>query len=209
MLVRLICSRTKSISNLSISYWRFLFSYLSKLFVLLACLYLNLSKNSSLTAFFRKADAKVRTFSELPKLFRRKFSKSFFDRLFTTLSLFQHFNLSAFLSRKRVQNYCFTAYAPNIPASFFQGKCDFSPKSLILKRCRKAGFNCAFLYIQAPIPYYLYARTQANRPDYLHSCNRPITLWLIAQTGWQDSLHRYVFPVTGSKRTCNRERGHV
>ena len=68
------------------------------------------------------------------------FQKVFFDRLFITLSPFQHFNLSAFLSRKRVQNYCFTAYAPNIPASFFQRKCDFSPKLLILKRCRAAYF---------------------------------------------------------------------
>ena len=155
MLVRLICSRTKSISNLSISYWRFLFSYLSKLFVLLACLYLNLSKNSSLKAFFRKADAKVRTIFELPKLFRRFFQKVFFDRLFITLSLFQHFNLSAFLSRKRVQNYCFTAYVPNIPASFFQGKCDFSPKLLILKRCRTTCFFKHILPFKYPLPYFL------------------------------------------------------
>ena len=155
MLVRLICSRTKSISNLFISYWRFLFSYLSKLFVLLACLYLNLSKNSSLTAFFRKADAKVRTIFELPKLFRRFFQKVFFDRLFITLSPFQHFNLSAFLSRKRVQNYCFTAYAPNIPASFFQRKCDFSPKLLILKRCRTTCFFKHILPFKYPLPYFL------------------------------------------------------
>ena len=46
--------------------------------VLLACSYLNLSKNSSLNTFFSKADAKVRTIFELPKLFRSFFSKSFF-----------------------------------------------------------------------------------------------------------------------------------
>ena len=118
------------------------------------------------TAFFRKADAKVRTIFELPKLFRRFFSKSFFDRLFITLSLFQHFNLSAFLSRKRVQNYCFTAYAPNIPASFFQGKCDFSPKLLILKRCRTTCFFKHILPFKYPLPYFLTrARIQGNSPQ--------------------------------------------
>ena len=86
------------------------------------------------------------------------FQKVFFDRLFITLSPFQHFNLSAFLSRKRVQNYCFTAYAPNIPASFFQGKCDFSPKLLILKRCRTTCFFKHILPFKYPLTLFLNAR---------------------------------------------------
>jgi len=45
--------------------------------VLLACLYLNLSKNSSLMAFFRKADAKVELFS-----IRAKHSHLFFFTFF-------------------------------------------------------------------------------------------------------------------------------
>ena len=106
--------------------------------VLLACLYLNLSKNSSLCAFFAKADAKVRTIFKLPKLFRRNFQKSFFERWFVTLTSFQHFNSSAFLSRKRVQKYCFTTYPPNIRNTFLQTFCIRSHNSLILKRCRKA-----------------------------------------------------------------------
>jgi len=92
------------------------------------------------------------------------FQKVFFDRLFITLSLFQHFNLSAFLSRKRVQNYCFTAYAPNIPASFFQGKCDFSPKLLILKRCRTTCFFKHILPFKYPLPYLLTRAYTRNLP---------------------------------------------
>ena len=74
-------------------YWRFLLLpiYISNL-VLLACSYLNLSKNSSLTAFFRKADAKVRTFFWTTKTFQKKFSKKFFQRRFVTLTSFQYFN---------------------------------------------------------------------------------------------------------------------
>ncbi|MBR4043429.1 MAG: hypothetical protein IKJ10_02125, partial [Bacteroidaceae bacterium] len=66
-------------------------------FVLLACLYLNLSKNSSLTAFFWKADAKVRTIFEPPKLFRRNFQKKFFSgdsRPSTLFSISTHLRFS-------------------------------------------------------------------------------------------------------------------
>ena len=61
--------------------------------VLLACSYLNLSKNSSLNAFVLKADAKVRSFFELPKLFRSFFKKFFLKRKFISQTLFQNFNL--------------------------------------------------------------------------------------------------------------------
>ena len=57
-----------------------------------------------------------------------------------TLTLFQYFNSSAFLSRKRVQNYCFTAYAPNIRNTFLLKICILLLNSLILKRCRKTYF---------------------------------------------------------------------
>ena len=67
----LICSRTESVYLLVSSIDGFCFFVISQTkLVLLACLYLNLSKNSSLTAFFRKADAKVRLFFEPPKLFQ-------------------------------------------------------------------------------------------------------------------------------------------
>ena len=70
-------------------------------------------------ASFSKADAKVRTFFWTTKTFQKKFSKKvFFKRWFKTLTSFQYFNSSAFLSRKRVQNYCFTAYPPNIRNTF-------------------------------------------------------------------------------------------
>ena len=135
----LICSRTESVSLL-IKYWRFLlFVIFQTNLVLLACLYLNLSKNSSLTAFFWKADAKVRLIFEPPKLFRRNFQKSFFWSGSSCFRSFvQHFNSSAFLSRKRVQNYCFTTYLPNLSTIFFQSICKLFANSLI---CRGVGFR--------------------------------------------------------------------
>ena len=61
--------------------------------VLLACSYLNLSKNSSLSPSFSKADAKVRTFSEPPKLFRSFFKSFFWSGSSYPHLCFQNFNL--------------------------------------------------------------------------------------------------------------------
>ena len=70
-------------------YWRFLFLTYVRI-VLLACSYLNLSKNSSLNTSVSKEDAKVRLIFELPKIFRSFFSKKiFFEAVrFKTSSLF-------------------------------------------------------------------------------------------------------------------------
>ena len=62
------------------------------------------------------------------------FKKVFFDgQRFKNLISVQHFNSSAFLSRKRMQNYCFTTYPPNTSGTFFIRKCNFFAKSLIFK----------------------------------------------------------------------------
>ena len=74
------------------------------------------------------------------------FKKVFFEWKFKTSSLFQHFNSSAFLSRKRVQNYCFTAYTPNLINTFLLTFCILLHKSLILKRSvkhKKGRETCA------------------------------------------------------------------
>ena len=92
-------------------------------------------------AFFSKVDAKVRLIFELPKLFRVFFKKFFLKRKLMSLIFVQYFKSSAFLSRKRVQKYCFTAYPPNHPNTFLQIFCSCSRKSLILKRCRTADFK--------------------------------------------------------------------
>ena len=105
-------------------------------------------------AFFSKADAKVRTFFEPPKLFRRNFQKKVFQWRFVTLSLFQYFNSSAFLSRKRVQKYCFTTYPPNIRNTFLQTFCRFSRNSLITKRCRTTYFRTSMHETKDATPYY-------------------------------------------------------
>ena len=86
----LICSRTKSIFNL-FKLLTVSVSYLSK--TCTTCLFISKSfKELFFMAFFPKADAKVRTFSELPKLFRSFFQKVFFDRSFILNSVSHHFN---------------------------------------------------------------------------------------------------------------------
>ena len=114
-------------------------------------------------ASFSKADAKVRTIFEPPKLFRSFFSKSFFEAAGSnSCSFVQYFNSSAFLSRKRVQKYCFTAYTPNHPDTFFILFCFYMPKSLILKRCRRACFITSGFSWWSVIPYYLYTRAHTR-----------------------------------------------
>ena len=109
--------------------------------VLLACLYLNLSKNSSSWLSFTEADAKVRQIFEPPKLFEENFSKSFHWLVVHNLFPFQYFNLTAFLSRKRMQNYCFTTYLPNIIAYFFATFCNLIANSLICRCVIQQGFS--------------------------------------------------------------------
>ena len=79
----------------------------------------------------------------------QNFSEVFFQKSFfwsgkvQNLIFVQYFNSSAFLSRKRVQNYCFKTYTPNHPDTFFILFCNYLPKSLILKRCRRADFKAS------------------------------------------------------------------
>ena len=72
-----------------------------------------------------------------------------------TLTSFQYFNSSAFLSRKRVQNYCFTAYTPNILNTFLLKICIFLLNSLIFKRCRTTSNGREVCLFDTSIPYYL------------------------------------------------------
>ena len=131
-------------------------SYLSKNCT--TCLFISKSfKELFFMAFFSKADAKVRLIFELPKLFEVFFSKkSFFWKWQVQDPIpFQHFNCTAFLSRKRVQKYCFTAYPPNLHNTFFALFCILPPKSLILKRCRRAYFE------------HLWSRKRTTREHYI------------------------------------------
>ena len=99
------------------------------------CLFISKSfKELFFVAFFAKADAKVRRIFELPKLFEEIFQKKvFWWSAVQNLISVQHFNSSAFLSRKRMQNYCFTTYLPNTSSTFFSNFCNFFAKSLIFK----------------------------------------------------------------------------
>ena len=126
-------------------------------------------------ASFSKADAKVRLIFELPKLFRSFFQKVFFEAAGSnSCSFVQYFNSSAFLSRKRVQKYCFTAYTPNHPDTYFILFCFYMPKSLILKRCRRAYFyNLWFQPIECPTLLFIYARIQGIYRNNLHFIHRP------------------------------------
>ena len=96
-------------------------------------------------AFFRKADAKVRLIFELPKLFEVFFEKFLFQSGSSSLRPFvQYFNSSAFLSRKRMQNYCFTTYPPNVCIHFFQTFCKVFANSLICRHVLRQGFSFVF-----------------------------------------------------------------
>ena len=125
-------------------------------------------------AFFRKADAKVKLIFELPKLFWSFFSKKvFFDCRFVQSPLFvQHFNSSAFLSRKRMQNYCFTTYLPNVTPYFFQSFCKLFANSLICRGVLRKGFSYTFwessrLHLIIITRTRIYARLHMLEPIFL------------------------------------------
>ena len=128
------------------------------------------------------------------------FKKVFFERRFVTLTLFQYFNSSAFLSRKRVQKYCFTAYTPNLRNTFLQEKCSFARKSLILKRCRRAYFYTSLERIQAAYTLLLYIKSLEFGIKCLHSCHRRLIHCVLTQNGWQQCCHRPVSPATVSRQ---------
>ena len=96
-------------------------------------------------AFFRKADAKVRQIFEPPKLFEVFFEKFLFQCWrFVSSSMLQYFITTAFLSRKRMQNYCFTTYLPNVNAYFFANFCKLFANSLICRYVLRQGFSFVF-----------------------------------------------------------------
>ena len=112
-------------------------SYLSKNCT--TCLFISKSFKELFFKHFRfESGCKGKAYFWTTKTFWSFFSKS---GKVQNLIFVQYFNSSAFLSRKRVQNYCFTAYPPNISNSFFILFCSFPAKSLILKICRRADFQ--------------------------------------------------------------------
>ena len=65
-------------------------------------------------------------------------------RKFISSSMLQYFITTAFLSRKRMQNYCFTTYLPNVCILFFQTFCKLFANSLICRCVLRQGFSAAF-----------------------------------------------------------------
>ena len=57
--------------------------------------------------------------------------------------MLQYFITTAFLSRKRMQNYCFTTYLPNVTPNFFQSFCKLFANSLICRCVIQQGFSAA------------------------------------------------------------------
>ena len=94
-------------------------------------------------AFFWKADAKVRQISEPPKLFEEKFSESFYWPAVHNLFPASVCQLIPFLSRKRMQNYCFKTYPPNLCTKFFTLFCRSLANSLICRCVLRQGFSDA------------------------------------------------------------------
>ena len=123
-------------------------SYLSKNCT--TCLFISKSfKELFFKYFLFESGCKGKAYFWTTKTFWSFFSKKFFwsgrIKFLFPCSVFQLICVS--LSRKRVQNYCFTTYTPNHPDTFFMLFCIIPPKSLILKRCRKADFQVPF-YLQ-------------------------------------------------------------
>ena len=117
-------------------------SYLSKNCT--TCLFISKSFKELFFKHFRfEIGCKGKAYFWTTKTFWSFFSKKvfFWSGKVQNLIFVQYFNSSAFLSRKRVQNYCFTTYPPNIHNSFFVLFCSCLRKSLILKRCRRADFQ--------------------------------------------------------------------
>ena len=104
-----------------------------------------------------------------------------------SLNFVQYFNSSAFLSRKRMQNYCFTTYLPNTSSTFFSNSCNFFAKSLI-QRCVFQHKNIAVSQNSiTAIPYYL--RTRA-----LHTSKQGKSF--LTPRRWMPAF-RYVHPTFG------------
>ena len=104
-------------------------SYLSKNCT--TCLFISKSFKELFFIFFKhflfESGCKGKAYFWTTKTFQKKFSKKFFWSGSSCFRPFvQHFNSSAFLSRKRVQNYCFTTYLPNVSSYFFATFCNFS-----------------------------------------------------------------------------------
>ena len=55
--------------------------------------------------------------------------------------MLQYFITTAFLSRKRMQNYCFTTYPPNVTPYFFATFCKLFANSLICRHVLRQGFS--------------------------------------------------------------------
>ena len=81
---------------------------------------------------------------------RQNFFQVFFEKFLfqcwrsVSSSMLQYFITTAFLSRKRMQNYCFTTYLPNLSTLFFQTFCKLFANSLICRCVLRQGFSAAF-----------------------------------------------------------------
>ena len=84
------------------------------------CLFISKSFKEHFFKHFRfESGCKGKAYFWTTKTFWSFFWKSFFSTgRFKTLSSVQYFMITAFLSRLRVQNYCFITYLPNNPATF-------------------------------------------------------------------------------------------
>ena len=91
-----------------------------------------------------------------------------------------------FLSRKRVQKYCFITYKPNIPAHFFHPFLELSCKKLILKRITDYGKKWRTDRKNVTIPYFVTrARIKRKSERNCHICNRHASSWETWVLRWQ------------------------
>ena len=88
-------------------------------------------------------------------------------RRFVSSSMLQYFITTAFLSQKRMQNYCFTTYLPNVTPKLFQTFCKVFANSLICRCVLQQGFSFAF---QGKKKLYLNFITRTRIRIYIVTC---------------------------------------
>ena len=109
------------------------------------CLLISKSfKELFFTAFFRKADAKVRQISEPPKLFEEKFSESFHHTVFITFSLRQYVNFIPFSRESGCKITALQHIRQIFAPSFLHFFYAFYVKSLICKEVVRLVFEGGF-----------------------------------------------------------------
>ena len=135
----------------------------------------------------------------------QNFFEVFFQKVFLTgcsqphLPLIMSMLIRVSLSKAGAKLLLYNIYS-KLSSLFFRRKCDFFPKSLILKRCRAAYFSCVSFRSSLPNLNIYHARVYKKiRRNCLHSCHRKATACVPARNRWQQTA---TSPCTRCTKVC-------